>query len=629
MNYCIKNPHLFIAAVLIMLFIAPETLQAAGMDFSDIWRYCWGDSPLNNDGSRSWLQNETSWEITNLVSQPIGRSNRNYLWIKKRLPAVVPADAYIYLHRVDQSLEVYIDKNKIYSFGEMSKKSINNFSGTPAHLIPIKKSDAGKIITVRIYSNYISIGVFGAVLLGSRYNILTGLILKNWDHLLFDSIYIFLGIVSLLLFLFHRTEKLFLCFGITALSIVFYDYSNLRLWVFFPNNPLFFTYMQCVSLYLVAMGFGAILDILFGAGYKKIIRRSWQFYLAFIIISILLSVSQILPIIYTLPIFVASVIVFLSIWIIYIIMRSIERNINAIIMAAGFILVFAFAIFYGLCELIFFKFGYNFLHIGFLLFVSCMTLVVVRHYLTLNQKLAIIKNQLDIAKDIQKSILPESAPSIDRINICVKYIPSISIGGDYYDFIQDNKNRIGVIIADVCGHGIPASIIASMIKVAFSMQKDHASSSSKVLTNMNSILGDKCGKSFITAAYIFLDLESGIVSCSRAGHCPMFIANVQGVTRIMPKGRLISSLPNFVCESISYPVAKGDRIFMYTDGFIECRNGMKEIFGYERFIRLIKENSCLKLSDLIEKIFDTVSVWKNSDGEFEDDLSLIGIEIIN
>src|SRR5258708_14926718 len=100
-----------------------------------------------------------------------------------------------------------------------------------------------------------------------------------------------------------------------------------------------------------------------------------------------------------------------------------------------------------------------------------------------------------------------------------------AVAGDFYDFLVIDERRIGILVADVAGHGVPAALIASMLKVAFASQAAHADNPVRVLTGLNGALCGKFEEHFITAAYLFVDLEKSLLHYSAAGHPPLMLVS--------------------------------------------------------------------------------------------------------
>jgi two-component system sensor histidine kinase ChiS len=118
-----------------------------------------------------------------------------------------------------------------------------------------------------------------------------------------------------------------------------------------------------------------------------------------------------------------------------------------------------------------------------------------------------LQRELSVAQKVQQALLPVRYPSVPGLRIAARYQPMAEVGGDFYDFVE-NDNGLGVLIADVSGHGIPAALIASMVKMAFSLNRHLASEPARLLSALNQVLVDKVDNHFVTASYYFIDLRA-------------------------------------------------------------------------------------------------------------------------
>src|SRR4051812_47119411 len=135
----------------------------------------------------------------------------------------------------------------------------------------------------------------------------------------------------------------------------------------------------------------------------------------------------------------------------------------------------------------------------------------------LARQLLAIHSELETARQIQLSILPGEIPKMAALDVAARYIPMTSVAGDFYDFLPVDEKRIGLLIADVSGHGMPAALIASMLKIAFAAQSCHASDPARVLLGLNQTLCGKFQQHYVTAAYVFVDTERRTLRYAGAG----------------------------------------------------------------------------------------------------------------
>ena len=145
--------------------------------------------------------------------------------------------------------------------------------------------------------------------------------------------------------------------------------------------------------------------------------------------------------------------------------------------------------------------------LGFAALLLSLGYVAVRVISANERRLLSIESELTVAREIQNSILPGSFPEFKDLRITTAYRPMTAVAGDFYDFISIDQNRIGLMVADVSGHGVPAALIAAMIKVAMQMVVACASNPGSVLRELNRILSKQLHDQFVTAAYLLIDMK--------------------------------------------------------------------------------------------------------------------------
>lgn len=256
--------------------------------------------------------------------------------------------------------------------------------------------------------------------------------------------------------------------------------------------------------------------------------------------------------------------------------------------------------------------------------------VSLKEAVRVQEELFAIQAEVKIASRIQQSILPVGGPDLKGLGFGARYIPMEGVAGDFYDFHVLSEHTVGVLVADVSGHGIPAAMISTMVKVTFSQQSNIGDEASNVLNEMNRLLSGKMEDQFLTASYVYLDLKKKILITADAGHCPLLIwrRKTKEILRVKPKGMIIGFMPELVCPIEELKIKDGDRIVMCTDGIVEAANPDGELFNELRFIDLIRENQDSLPEDFIDTVVDTLKKWVGEDKKtFEDDLTMVVMDI--
>lgn len=225
--------------------------------------------------------------------------------------------------------------------------------------------------------------------------------------------------------------------------------------------------------------------------------------------------------------------------------------------------------------------------LGILVLGGAIFYAFLQRVLANERRLAGISQELETARRIQSSLLPGRMPEVRGLALAARYLPMADVGGDLYGFLAVDPERLGILVADVSGHGVPAALIAAMVKVALAAQAEHASDPAAVLAGMNRILHGNLERGFVTAAYIYMD--GGMAAYASAGHPPLLVwreaeGRVEEVRQeSLPLGRFRQA--GYRNEELR--VSPGDRLLLYTDGVTEALNRAGDPFGDERLRDLL------------------------------------------
>jgi phosphoserine phosphatase RsbU/P len=229
----------------------------------------------------------------------------------------------------------------------------------------------------------------------------------------------------------------------------------------------------------------------------------------------------------------------------------------------------------------------------------------------LARQLLIINNELEMAREIQLSILPQEIPKLDGLEITARYIPMSSVAGDFYDFIRVDDKHIGILVADVSGHGLPAALIASMLQVALAAQLIHASDPGQVLAGLHKALCGKFQQHFVTAVYVFVDLEKKSMNYAGAGHPPLLLwsDSTQSTAELVENGLPLGLFPDSTYSIGQRQIEAGDKVILYTDGIVETESPSQQGFGVDLFKGFLQSNHDLRANLFADSLLDELSNW--------------------
>ncbi len=246
------------------------------------------------------------------------------------------------------------------------------------------------------------------------------------------------------------------------------------------------------------------------------------------------------------------------------------------------------------------------------------------------RQLVEINIELEMARQIQLSILPRNTPKIQGLSIVARYLPMTSVAGDFYDFIIVDEKRVGILVADVSGHGLPSALIASMLQVALTAQAAHASEPERVLSGLNQALCGKFEHNFVTAAYMFIDMEKKTMSYAGAGHPPLlFWHQLTGkVSLVVENGLILGMFSEATYASLHMSIQANDRVVLYTDGIPETKNAEEQEFGTARFVKFMENNRQLSVDQFADGLLDELSRWSEQprgQGQ-QDDITVLTVD---
>jgi len=258
----------------------------------------------------------------------------------------------------------------------------------------------------------------------------------------------------------------------------------------------------------------------------------------------------------------------------------------------------------------------------------------VAHLLHVQREKQRLDEELRIARDIQKSLLPVEPPPMDGLSIADLCEPAREVGGDYYDFFRLGPRQLGVLVADVSGKGTSAALYMAELKGLMLALSHTERSPRRLLINVNRLLAAHLdNRSFITMMYAVVDLEAGTLTCARAGHTPLIVISGDESHLIAPEGmvlglRLPGASERFeqILEEHTRAIAPGDVIVLYTDGITEAMDRSGELFGDAALARVLSSHHGLDAPGIRERVLREVRAFVG-DAEPHDDMTMVVLKV--
>jgi serine phosphatase RsbU (regulator of sigma subunit) len=234
------------------------------------------------------------------------------------------------------------------------------------------------------------------------------------------------------------------------------------------------------------------------------------------------------------------------------------------------------------------------------------------------------EQELRLARSIQRASLPEDVPQLEGWQISPFYQPAREVGGDFYDFHFLSEGRVGLVVGDATGKGVPAALVMStacgMLQLA--AQELDSSSAGEVLSRVNETLFTRIpANMFVTCFYCMLDPQSASLSYANAGHDLPYVRRGGDCEELRARGMPLGLMPGMNYEEKEIALDAGEVAFFYTDGLVEAHNPNGEMFGFPRLRALIAEHA--ERESLEETLLGELYFFVGEGWEQEDDITLL------
>ncbi len=245
-----------------------------------------------------------------------------------------------------------------------------------------------------------------------------------------------------------------------------------------------------------------------------------------------------------------------------------------------------------------------------------------------------LQKEMQVAQEIQQTLLPTEFPEIEGYEIASYYEAAKEVGGDYFDFVEVDKDTIGIVVADVSGKGVPGSLVMTMIRTALRTEARGVKDAAEVLARVNDfVVNDMKKGMFVTIFYVIIDSKRRRLNYASAGHNPMILyrPSTRKTYYLNPKGFPIGiqlsekDLFRKSIESDTIQLAEDDILLLYTDGITEAMNSRRDLFGEERLLKVIREYGHLRVKPFIEKMKMELTSFTEGQPQY-DDITLVAIK---
>jgi sigma-B regulation protein RsbU (phosphoserine phosphatase) len=253
--------------------------------------------------------------------------------------------------------------------------------------------------------------------------------------------------------------------------------------------------------------------------------------------------------------------------------------------------------------------------VGFLILLLGLASIATRRALATERKLIDVEQELATARRIQNSIIPTVPQDIPSVRLATRYQPMTSVAGDFYDFLNTSNSLLTILIADVSGHGVPAALVASMLKVCFAAQQEEATNPAGILTGLNLMLRNSLGGQYVTAACATIDTEARVITYAGAGHPPSLLLrrDTREIVHLAENGLLIGPFPKATYTNISVPFHIGDKLLLYTDGIVEASGPDGQEFGREGLESFLLNGADQHPTEFLHSLFQRISTTAQQD----------------
>jgi sigma-B regulation protein RsbU (phosphoserine phosphatase) len=390
-----------------------------------------------------------------------------------------------------------------------------------------------------------------------------------------------------------------------------------------------FHYIDAIVTYSILIPAGLLVESLIGPGRLQIVRRLWQVtcvYAACAIVNDLVRGQPYASMWLNAPVLLSSLFVQLAHlrWSRQSVSWSPETRLVAV--TAGIFTVVAIA--ETLLDHSLLGGNVDVEPFAMLLFSSAVGWLVLARARERAYTFVAVSRELDLAREIQRSLLPRDMPDLPGLRIRGTYLPMSAVAGDFYDVVLRPDGRTVIIVADVSGHGVAAALVAAMVKVAFAAESERYDQPGDILSGINRALTGKFDRAYVTACCVIVDRPRKTLAYAAAGHPPALLRRSDGaIDRIHHGGTVLTMFPDAEYTTVDHPFMPGDCLLLFTDGLLEATRGNSdEYFGDAELEHVVAPLRAP--ADVTHAVLDAHRLWIGPGAALTDDVTLVVVDCV-
>ena len=237
------------------------------------------------------------------------------------------------------------------------------------------------------------------------------------------------------------------------------------------------------------------------------------------------------------------------------------------------------------------------------------------------------EQELRVARGIQQSLLPKDLPRLAGWEMAGYYQPAREVGGDFYDFLELEDGRLGLVVGDATGKGIPAALVMATTRSMLRAVSQASDSPGEVLRRANDpLVTDIPPNMFVTCLYAILEPESGRLRYANAGHDLPYRRHGGEAEELRARGMPLGLMPGMEYEEKEIVLSKGESVLFYSDGLVEAHDPHREMFGFPRLRRLIATHGAGSGDKLVDFLLAELARFTGEGWEQEDDITLVTLQ---